>query len=109
MDDDVWAEDGEVPTEADTARARHHTLGMREGILQGSDAMLQAQFDRGYKDGAELALRLGKIIGILQQYSPELEAKLMAEVVEKSKTDIRQIDLDAWSEIAAREVEKNTA
>lgn len=98
--DDIWAEDGEVPTEAQTARERFMTLGMREGLLQGSDTLLQDQFDKGYAEGAQLGIKYGRIIGILQHFAPELETEFVNEINEKSKVDFRQVDLLKWTQIA---------
>ncbi|GMM52374.1 hypothetical protein DASB73_033370 [Starmerella bacillaris] len=102
MDDDIWNEDGEVPTEAETARHRHVTVGMREGLLTGQDTLLQSQFDNGYAEGAQLGLEIGRIIGILQHFAPDLEKQAMTEITEMSKKDIREFDIQKWKEVAEK-------
>ena len=42
------------------------TTGYREGLSVGKARVMQSAFDQGYPIGVELALRAGRIIGVLE-------------------------------------------
>lgn len=47
-------------------RSRHVTEGYREGVAESKEKYIQAGFDEGYSLGAELGLKAGWCLGILE-------------------------------------------
>ncbi|KAI1163552.1 hypothetical protein F5B18DRAFT_309937 [Nemania serpens] len=52
----------------DTRRlqAQHNTVGYREGITAGKASSMQAGFDQGFVIGANIGIRAGQILGLLE-------------------------------------------
>ena len=47
-------------------RRQHMTSGYREGLSVGKAQVIQSGFDAGYPIGVEIALRAGKVLGVLE-------------------------------------------
>jgi len=58
----------------DTRRlqAQHNTIGYREGITAGKSTTIQEGFDRGYALGANLGIKAGQVVGLLEAISAAL-------------------------------------
>ncbi|KAM0718129.1 hypothetical protein Q7P37_006461 [Cladosporium fusiforme] len=66
--DEVAAERGNNNEVSDIPRlrSRHVTEGYREGIAESKEKYIQAGFDEGYSLGAELGLKAGWCLGVLE-------------------------------------------
>lgn len=66
--DEVAAERGNNNEVSDIPRlrSRHVTEGYREGIAESKEKFIQAGFDEGYSLGAELGLKAGWCLGVLE-------------------------------------------
>lgn len=60
FDDDIWG-DGEVVANADVMRS-HEKQGYLDGITSAQNEGLQNGFDAAYPDGAQLGIRVGRIL-----------------------------------------------
>lgn len=78
--DDVWASDEDIPIHADLQRA-HVTQGYLDGLVQAQEKGLQEGFDSGYPDGAELGIRVGRILAILHGTPDFITAKSELNIV----------------------------
>ncbi|KAF2963220.1 hypothetical protein GQX73_g10353 [Xylaria multiplex] len=58
----------------DTRRlqAQHNTVGYREGITAGKASSIQSGFDQGFVLGANIGIRAGQILGLLEGISAAL-------------------------------------
>ncbi|KAI0528445.1 hypothetical protein GGR58DRAFT_495956 [Xylaria digitata] len=58
----------------DTRRlqAQHNTVGYREGITSGKAGSIQSGFDQGFVLGANIGIRAGQILGLLEGISTAL-------------------------------------
>lgn len=63
-DDDVWGDD-DVSPHADIQRD-HVKRGYVDGLSNAQESGLQLGFDKGYPSGAELGVRVGRILARLQ-------------------------------------------
>lgn len=59
---------GAADISLDTRRlqAQHNTVGYREGIAAGKASSIQAGFDQGFALGANIGIRAGQILGLLE-------------------------------------------
>ncbi|QLG74655.1 hypothetical protein HG535_0G05380 [Zygotorulaspora mrakii] len=70
--DDVWESDGgeelKEPSSFDIKKLRdsHIKRGYLDGVTKSKDTNLQKGFNEGFPTGAEIGLKIGKLIGILQ-------------------------------------------
>ena len=55
-----------TPSDVPSLRRQHVTAGYRDGIAMAKSQCIQAGFDGGYPVGAQLGLRVGTILGILE-------------------------------------------
>ncbi|ODV91705.1 hypothetical protein CANCADRAFT_282 [Tortispora caseinolytica NRRL Y-17796] len=62
---DVWGSDEEFHDHKNL-HERHYNSGYLEGVTKGKNNGLQRGFDDGYTVGSGLALKVGRIFGILQ-------------------------------------------
>ncbi|RYC61449.1 hypothetical protein CHU98_g4768 [Xylaria longipes] len=86
--DDVFGPDPDIPVHGPTTsatqgisemsldtqrlRAQHNTVGYREGITAGKAGSIQAGFDQGFALGANIGIRAGQILGLLEGISAAL-------------------------------------
>ncbi|KAI0458540.1 hypothetical protein F5B21DRAFT_435770 [Xylaria acuta] len=86
--DDVFGPDPDIPAHGPTAsatygsremsldtqrlRSQHNTVGYREGITAGKAGSIQAGFDQGFALGANIGMRAGRILGLLEGISAAL-------------------------------------
>lgn len=54
-------------------RSRHVTEGYREGVAESKEKYIQAGFDEGYSLGAEIGLKAGWCLGVLEGVCKALE------------------------------------
>ena len=125
---DIWASDSSHPPSPNTRhphaqasaplsdlpslRRQHITSGYREGLSIGKATVIQSGFDSGYPIGVEIALRAGKVIGLLEGMVAAL-AKVEAgerrekvkAMLEKAKRemDVKELLRGVEDEVVARE------
>ncbi|KAI1079623.1 hypothetical protein F5B20DRAFT_158520 [Whalleya microplaca] len=58
--------DSAISLDARRLRAQHSTEGYREGITAGKAECIQAGFDEGYGLGANVGLKAGQVLGLLE-------------------------------------------
>ncbi|KAI1823701.1 hypothetical protein F4861DRAFT_305167 [Xylaria intraflava] len=65
---------GHADISLDTRRlqAQHNTVGYRQGITAGKAVTIQAGFDDGFALGANIGIRAGQILGLLEGVSAAL-------------------------------------
>lgn len=93
-------------------RRQHVTSGYREGLSIGKAAVIQSGFDSGYPIGVEIALRAGKVIGVLEGMVATLakvesgegknQVKAMLEKV-KREMDVKELLRGVEDEVVARD------
>ncbi|KAH8164968.1 hypothetical protein CIB48_g3250 [Xylaria polymorpha] len=62
----------EISLDTQRLRAQHNTVGYREGITAGKARSIQAGFDQGFALGANIGIRAGQILGLLEGISAAL-------------------------------------
>ncbi|KAI3320741.1 hypothetical protein HD806DRAFT_524455 [Xylariaceae sp. AK1471] len=62
----------DISFDARRLQAQHTTVGYREGITTGKAASIQAGFDQGFALGANIGIRAGQILGLLEAISAAL-------------------------------------
>ncbi|KAL1585949.1 hypothetical protein WHR41_04896 [Cladosporium halotolerans] len=74
-DEELALERGNVDEVSDIPRlrSRHVTEGYREGIAESKEKYIQAGFDEGYSLGAEIGLKAGWCLGVLEGICKALE------------------------------------
>lgn len=74
-DEELVLERGNVDEVSDIPRlrSRHVTEGYREGIAESKEKYIQAGFDEGYSLGAEIGLKAGWCLGVLEGICKALE------------------------------------
>lgn len=73
--DDIVAGRGNTDEVSDIPRlrSRHVTEGYREGVAESKEKFIQAGFDEGYSLGAEIGLKAGWCLGVLEGVCKALE------------------------------------
>lgn len=107
--DDIWESDhennsglgsGNIQREAEmlsdlpTVKRQHMTDGYREGLSIGKAKVMQKGFDEGYPIGMAIALRAGKVLGVMEGI---IAAK---DIPDTSKTSVRKLFNQAKKELA---------
>lgn len=108
-DDDIWADDSlpananapstqhEMLSDLPTIRRQHMTDGYREGLSVGKAQVIQQGFDAGYPLGFKIALRAGKVLGMLEGVlavkKGGLEGKELEDVKEMYEKAKRELDV----------------
>ena len=109
-DGDIWADDSpsdipdgnpprnqEMLSDLPSIRRQHMTDGYREGLSVGKARVIQPGFDAGYPIGVEIALRAGKVLGVLEGYlavkGDALDAKTRGEVKKMYEQAKMQLDV----------------
>ncbi|KAI1818549.1 hypothetical protein GGS20DRAFT_594467 [Poronia punctata] len=91
----------------DTRRlqAQHNSIGYREGITRGKASAIQAGFDQGYALGANIGLKAGQVLGLLEAISAALSksgdgdkraAKLLSQAADELNPE-RLFTSDYWA------------
>ncbi|KAI1433259.1 hypothetical protein GGR50DRAFT_514793 [Xylaria sp. CBS 124048] len=62
----------EISLDARRLQAQYNTVGYREGINAGKAETIQAGFDSGFALGANIGLRAGQVLGLLEGISAAL-------------------------------------
>ena len=71
---DIWEDEAgghaaeEVLSDLPAMKRQHMTDGYREGLSTSKSKVMQAGFDEGYPIGAQIAMRAGPILGVLEAY-----------------------------------------
>lgn len=71
---EIWEDEAgghateEVLSEMPAMKRQHMTDGYREGLSTSKSKVMQAGFDEGYPIGAQIAMRAGPILGVLEAY-----------------------------------------
>jgi hypothetical protein len=114
-EDDIWASDndqqthtltsnrnndtnnGELLSDLPTIKRQHMTDGYREGLSVGKARVMQSGFDDGYPIGVQIAMRAGKIVGVL-------EGCLASKSVDGGEGEERKAEVRKLYDAAKREL-----
>lgn len=83
LDSQEYGSDASITRDNDTSsldmsldtrrlQAQHNTVGYREGITAGKAGSIQTGFDQGFALGANIGIRAGQILGLLEGISAAL-------------------------------------
>lgn len=88
-------------------QTQHNTVGYREGITAGKAGSIQAGFDQGFALGANVGLRAGQILGLLEGISaalaeagPSIESARLDNLLAQAGTELnpeRIFTPDFWA------------
>ncbi|KAK3697119.1 Essential protein Yae1, N terminal [Vermiconidia calcicola] len=86
------------PSDIPRLRTQHTTAGYRDGLSTSKESHVQAGFDEGYALGAELGLRGGWVLGVLEGLSlsrfPAAGEHLLRQAEEE--LDVRKLFGQEW-------------
>jgi hypothetical protein len=97
-DDEIQSKDQQETPDMAKLRRTHHKQGYLDGITWAKEQHLQKGFDTGYPEGAQLALRVGKIIGTLQCLSvvDDDKTKEAKELLQRAKKELHISKVLSW-------------
>lgn len=118
-DNDIWESDShddsllvtsthrpELLSDLPTVKRQHMTDGYREGLTVGKAKVMQQGFDDGYPIGTAIALRVGRVLGVLEGY---LASKSTTLGTTAEQSSLKKVHDKAQEELACSALLKDMA